>query len=70
MAKRENENEAMTNQKMSAEDYAIDMQKAELVSDIEILVEYLKMKTRRKDWHAVSDAAVDIRELDAVLKTL
>ncbi len=32
-----------------------------------ILVEYLKAKAEAEDWHAVSDAACDLRELDAVL---
>lgn len=34
-------------------------------ADREILIEYMKMKTRREDWHGVSDAANDLRELDA-----
>lgn len=34
-------------------------------ADRQILIEYLKMKARREDWHGVSDAANDLRELDA-----
>lgn len=30
-----------------------------------ILIAYLKMKTEDGDWHAVSDAANDLRELEA-----
>jgi hypothetical protein len=33
-----------------------------------ILVEYLKMKTEDYDWHAVSDAANDLREVEIELK--
>jgi hypothetical protein len=35
-------------------------QKAELVA-------YLLMKVRAADWHAVADAACDLREIDAKL---
>jgi hypothetical protein len=35
---------------------------------IAILVKYLKMKIKQKDWHGVADAAMDIRELEAKLK--
>lgn len=30
----------------------------------QVLVEYLKMKVYREDWHGVSDAAMDIREIE------
>jgi hypothetical protein len=30
-----------------------------------ILMEYLKAKVDREDWHGVSDAANDLRELEA-----
>lgn len=33
-----------------------------------ILVEYLKMKTDDYDWHAVSDAANDLREVEVALR--
>jgi hypothetical protein len=32
---------------------------------IETMINYLKMKVDEKDWHAVSDAANDLRELVA-----
>ena len=31
----------------------------------EILIQYLLMKVRQEDWHGVSDAANDLREMDA-----
>lgn len=34
-------------------------------SDKQILINYLKMKTEEGDWHAVSDAANDLRVLEA-----
>ena len=37
---------------------------------IKDLTEYLIMKVRVKDWHAVADAAMDIRELEAKIKIL
>jgi len=33
-----------------------------------ILIEYIYMKLEKQDWHAVSDAANDLRELDVELK--
>lgn len=36
----------------------------------EILVAYLEVKTEENDWHAVSDAANDLREIDAKLEML
>lgn len=36
----------------------------DLNSRIEILVKYLLMKADQGDWHAVSDAANDLRELE------
>lgn len=33
-----------------------------------VLIEYLKMKTEIQDWHAVADAAMDLRELEVLLK--
>ena len=32
------------------------------------LVDYLKMKVELEDWHAVSDAANDLRELEVRIK--
>ncbi len=36
----------------------------------EILVQYLLSKVRIQDWHGVSDAANDIREIEAKLEVL
>lgn len=35
-------------------------------NEIETLVEYIRLKITQEDWHAVSDAANDIRELEAL----
>ena len=34
------------------------------------LIEYLKLKVEQADWHGVSDAANDIREIEAKLSVL
>ena len=34
-------------------------------TDREILIDYLLMKAQHEDWHGVSDAANDLREMDA-----
>lgn len=34
-------------------------------TDHEILIDYLLMKAQHEDWHGVSDAANDLREIDA-----
>ena len=34
-------------------------------TDREILIDYLLMKAQQEDWHGVSDAANDLREMDA-----
>jgi len=36
-----------------------------LETKIAALIEYLKVKTEERDWHAVSDAANDLRVLEA-----
>lgn len=36
---------------------------SEIESRIETMIAYLKMKVDECDWHAVSDAANDLREL-------
>lgn len=36
--------------------------------DKEIMIKDLLMKVRRQDWHGVSDAANDLRELEIELK--
>ncbi len=35
------------------------------MSEREVLIAYLRMKVDQEDWHAVSDAANDLRVLDA-----
>lgn len=35
------------------------------MSDRDILIAYMQMKIRHSDWHAVADAAMDLRELEA-----
>ena len=35
------------------------------MTDREILIAYLLMKAKQEDWHGVSDAANDLREMDA-----
>ena len=34
-------------------------------TDREILIDYLLMKAQQEDWNGVSDAANDLREMDA-----
>jgi DUF438 domain-containing protein len=34
--------------------------------DKEIMIQYLLLKVRQGDWHGVSDAANDIREIEAL----
>lgn len=34
----------------------------------EIMIAYLRMKVAEKDWHAVADAAMDLRELEVRIK--
>ena len=36
----------------------------------DVLINYLFMKQQSEDWHAVADAAMDLRELDVRLKVL
>ncbi len=35
------------------------------MTDRDILIQYMLMKVRQEDWHGVSDAANDLREMDA-----
>lgn len=50
------------------------LDRSQLVADLreqrDQLVAYLLSKVKAGDWHAVQDAASDIRELDAMLKVL
>jgi hypothetical protein len=41
----------------------------DLRRQIDKLVDYIKLKIEQKDWHGVSDAANDIRELEAKIET-
>lgn len=40
----------------------------ELKEQIKTLVSYMRTKIDQADWHAVADAAMDIRELEAKIK--
>jgi hypothetical protein len=35
------------------------------VTDTEVMIAYLLLKVKQKDWHGVADAANDIREMEA-----
>jgi hypothetical protein len=35
------------------------------MSDIEVMIAYLLLKVKQRDWHGVADAAMDIREMEA-----
>lgn len=39
----------------------------QLVRERAVLIDYLRVKTEAEDWHAVADAAMDLREIDAQL---
>lgn len=45
-------------------------QRRQLLSKRQVLIQYLLMKVDDDDFHAVGDAAVDIREVDAKLSML
>jgi len=34
-------------------------------AEIEVMIAYLLLKVRQRDWHGVADAAMDIREMEA-----
>jgi hypothetical protein len=38
--------------------------------DIEELINYVHLKIKQRDWHGVSDAANDIREIEAKISVL
>lgn len=40
-----------------------------LMTDKEVMIEYLFLKIRQEDWHGVADAAMDIREMEAKCST-
>jgi len=35
------------------------------MTDIEVMIAYLMLKIKQRDWHGVADAAMDIREMEA-----
>jgi hypothetical protein len=35
------------------------------ITDTEVMVAYLKLKVKQRDWHGVADAANDIRVMEA-----
>jgi len=43
---------------------------ADLESELAALVVYLGVKVTARDWHGVSDAAMDIREVEAKISVL
>lgn len=47
---------------------AADLRAQQLEGRIGLMVEYLQMKVRERDWHGVADAAMDLRELEAALR--
>jgi len=48
----------------------IEQRRGSLREQREVLKSYLRMKTDAEDWHGVSDAANDLREIDAELRGL
>jgi len=42
----------------------------DLAAQAQILIEYMKVMMARHDWHGVSDAANDLRELEAEMRSL
>lgn len=52
------------------EGYFTKMELGKVMNSREALVAYMKTKIDEEDWHAVSDAANDLRELDVVLEFL
>jgi hypothetical protein len=58
----------MDEDKLSAEEYLIFKQSLDQITpqlDIDVMVAYLLLKVKQRDWHGVSDAANDIREMEA-----
>ena len=58
----------MDENKLSAEEYLIFKQSLDQITpqtDIEVMVAYLLLKVKQRDWHGVADAANDIREMEA-----
>lgn len=51
-----------------AQDWDFKLMTPSQIMNREIMVAYLELKVAEEDWHGVSDAANDLREMDAVLK--
>ena len=61
----------MDEDRLSAEEYLIFKQSLDQITpqlDIDVMVAYLLLKVKQRDWHGVSDAANDIREMEARMK--
>ena len=61
----------MNEDRLSAEEYLIFKQSLDQITpqlDIDVMVAYLLLKVKQRDWHGVSDAANDIREMEARMK--
>ena len=61
----------MDEDKLSAEEYLIFKQSLDQITpqlDIDVMVAYLLLKVKQRDWHGVADAANDIREMEARMK--
>ena len=37
---------------------------------IETMIEYMQMKMEQRDWHAVADAAMDLRDIESYIAGL
>jgi len=62
----------MDEDKLSAEEYLIFKQSLDQITpqtDIEVMIAYMQLKIRQRDWHGVSDAANDIRVMEAQLSS-
>jgi len=62
----------MSNDKLSAEEYLILKQSLDEITpqpDIDVMVAYLLLKVKQRDWHEVSDAANDIRKMEVCLNS-
>lgn len=46
------------------------MSASKLQEAIKVMEAYLRMKLDQRDWHAVADAAMDLREMEAQLRVL
>ena len=58
----------MDEDRLSAEEYLILKQSLDQITpqtDIDVMVAYLLLKVKQRDWHGVADAANDIREMEA-----